>query len=326
MHFRQSSSVVTVESSDHDELSELHRPLPIEFARARSGPFFGSLATAQLGPLTVRVTRLDTPVVTRGAVPRGHCALVVALRCSSPTQWLGHDVDPGFQVFYPGGAEHAGHSHGDLLAAILLAPRLELADAFARETGCEWDEHTPRFLPSDPELRARLHRTVRRAAATVASAPAALDLPQPRLALADELMRGLARVLASAAPGNQREAPQGRSARVVVERADDALRSRIAEPVYVRELCEAAGVSERTLRAAFHQIYGLAPTRYLLLRRLHAVRRCLRDDDTSHSVSAVAHRFGFWELGRFAAQYRALFGELPSQTARGSRAPCAQSL
>jgi transcriptional regulator GlxA family with amidase domain len=42
-------------------------------------------------------------------------------------------------------------------------------------------------------------------------------------------------------------------------------------------------------------------------------------DSATANVSDIARRHGFLELGRFAAQYRAAFGEAPSATLR--RAP-----
>ena len=57
----------------------------------------------------------------------------------------------------------------------------------------------------------------------------------------------------------------------------------------------------------------MGPIRYLWLRRMHLARRALIcADPTKTTVTEVATQFGFWELGRFATSYRALFGQSPS--------------
>ena len=78
-------------------------------------------------------------------------------------------------------------------------------------------------------------------------------------------------------------------------------------------------VSERTLRDALNEVHGVSPQRYLLLRRIYEAHRALREGDRAGSVTDVALRFSFWELGRFAGHYRAAFGEPPSATLRAHR-------
>ena len=81
------------------------------------------------------------------------------------------------------------------------------------------------------------------------------------------------------------------------------------------ELCATLGVAERTLRTSCAQYLGMGPMSYLRLRRLKSVRRTLCSaSPADSSVAEIARRHGFTELGRFAAKYRQLFGELPSVT------------
>jgi AraC-like DNA-binding protein len=58
----------------------------------------------------------------------------------------------------------------------------------------------------------------------------------------------------------------------------------------------------------------------LLLRRMRLARQALGLgvlDATT--VTEIATRYGFWQFGRFAGEYKALFGESPSTTL--ARAP-----
>jgi AraC-like DNA-binding protein len=46
-------------------------------------------------------------------------------------------------------------------------------------------------------------------------------------------------------------------------------------PLFVNDVCRAAGVSERTLRNVFHEYVGVGPMRLLKVRQLHETRSAL---------------------------------------------------
>jgi AraC-like DNA-binding protein len=80
------------------------------------------------------------------------------------------------------------------------------------------------------------------------------------------------------------------------------------------------GISGRLLRSLCAKHLGMSGTCYIRLSRLSLVRRILRHADcAATTVSEVARRYGFHDLGRFAINYRRAFGELPFATLqRGS--------
>lgn len=106
---------------------------------------------------------------------------------------------------------------------------------------------------------------------------------------------------------------------LVFRRAEDFMRDNLQRQIYVQELCDTAGASERSLRYAFEELTGVSPSRYLSLMRLCEACRALSQADASRqSVKAVALSCGLWDLSRFADSYRRVFGELPRQTLQRS--------
>jgi AraC family ethanolamine operon transcriptional activator len=103
----------------------------------------------------------------------------------------------------------------------------------------------------------------------------------------------------------------------LVRRAEDYLRACLGEPLSLLDLCRELGVSERTLHYAFREVRGLSPMAYFRTCRLNAVRQELKSAPDRATVGEIARRWGFWHPGEFAAAYRRLFGELPSQTLTG---------
>jgi AraC family ethanolamine operon transcriptional activator len=91
-------------------------------------------------------------------------------------------------------------------------------------------------------------------------------------------------------------------------------------PLHLTALCEAAGCSAKTLEMLFRERLGQTPIRYLHRRRLWLAHRALLvADPRQTTVSEVVLDCGFWELGRFACAYCAMFGEKPSDTLRHKR-------
>ena len=82
----------------------------------------------------------------------------------------------------------------------------------------------------------------------------------------------------------------------------------------VSAICKSINCSISTLERAFREELGVGPKGYLLTQRLNGVRRDLLNANTEEKVSEIAIRWGFWHMGKFAADYRLAFGELPSQS------------
>lgn len=87
------------------------------------------------------------------------------------------------------------------------------------------------------------------------------------------------------------------------------------ERISISEICYHTSTSERTLERLFSSTIRISPKKYLSLYLLQEARLYfLKSDSSNTTVMSAAHKFGFSHMGQFAANYKKLFGELPSET------------
>jgi AraC-like DNA-binding protein len=155
----------------------------------------------------------------------------------------------------------------------------------------------------------KLHEMVGQVATTI---PEVLEVPEAARSLEQQLIHILVKCLTESVSVQMTSG--GHRHDKIIAKFKEYLEANPNVPLYLAEICAAIGAAERTLRIACEEHLGMGPIRYLALRRMNLVRRALLRADSSTTVTRIATDHGFWELGRFAVSYRALFGETPLVT------------
>lgn len=148
----------------------------------------------------------------------------------------------------------------------------------------------------------------------------AIQVPSGREATRDEaaanILGDLITALSDHSPVAARPNLRRAAARRAVDKAREYIEANLSGTIRVASMCRYSGTTHRTLERIFSRELGVSPKQYVMARRLNAVRRGLLvvGDEHDHPVTEVAQNHGFNHLGRFAADYRRLFGEYPRET------------
>lgn len=198
-------------------------------------------------------------------------------------------------------------------AFVSMRPELLMAhggEDAQRQQAAFWERR--RWFRAPPAIRSLIARSVERIVAQILRGDCAANghaLIQLQAELVEPFLWGF--MFDEHAPRERRSLPGA----LLVRRVEDWVDGQSPETIQIADLCRAMRVSRRTLQRSFTETLGMGPARYLALKRLAAVRAVLRQSDPlTTTVTDTAIRYGFWELGRFAKDYRRTFGESPSET------------
>jgi AraC-like DNA-binding protein len=169
-----------------------------------------------------------------------------------------------------------------------------------------------RITPT-PVAMAKLQSLHAAAGLLAEEAPTVIAHPEAARGLEQALIQAMIECLGDGEIWEDRAA--WRQHTTIMRRFHRVAEQHLDEPIYVAELCRELGISERSLRLCCLEHLGMSPKRYLLLRRIHLFRKALRESTQAQTtVTVIATRYGFWNFGRLAGEYKFLFGELPSAT------------
>ncbi|MEM9615654.1 MAG: helix-turn-helix domain-containing protein [Actinomycetota bacterium] len=276
------------------------------YEQVQPGDYSGSFLAAESAEVGVFVERTDRALHQEGAGPSGAVSAVV-LAEAPPTgaRANGQDFRAGDVLLVgPGGSYDAITGAGAAPAVFSLSidgrTTLPIAPLANRHAG------SVRRV-ADPVISDRFRQLTRHVVTSWEAAPGSVDVPD---AAVQVLMLDL---LTAARVGSEAR----RSSLELFRRARADMVADLTLSRPVNEIAAGLGVSRRTLEHAFDECVDMGPGRFRKLLRLNHARRLLTEGSSTVTQAAMAS--GLPHLGRFAADYRTHFGELPSNTGHPSR-------
>ncbi|ETF02004.1 AraC family transcriptional regulator [Advenella kashmirensis W13003] len=97
---------------------------------------------------------------------------------------------------------------------------------------------------------------------------------------------------------------------IAVERARAYILDQLEQSITLDKLAEASGLDRWQLCRDFRTLYGTSPYRYLIMRRLDAVRRLMM---SGQSIAESALSAGFFDQSHMARQFTSAYGVSPAR-------------
>jgi AraC family ethanolamine operon transcriptional activator len=305
--------VVVQDIDDPSDWEVASRPWELMAAPIGRGPFRNRKQVLVTPHMLLYRESFAGGVRVQGMSPAGMMGWTVPIRLGGGSRYWGAALhEQGIPTSLPGAVDaclDAGQEH------LIVLVRLDwLRGELDPETMLTLERHAAqRVLPATMRESGTLGGWLRRLLDRVHAAPQVLAHRDAVSTMERDLLGHLLRCLPLAVLGLQRDGATLRHRGF--ERAIEHLRVADLGTLSVPALCTQTGISQRTLEYAFRERFGASPMQFIRRMRFHAVRRALLAEDRPCStVTDMAMHFGFYQLGRFAREYRVIFDELPSTT------------
>jgi len=306
---------------DIDEFNQATAAWQVDFQQLDRGSLKCDLIQVSSADVLLSHTAFGRKIDQQGTAPVGSFTFAVPTPEAPRIVWRSRVVPPGSMIIYRPGSEIDGASRpGFEVATVSVA--CEAFEAACRETGrpnlIDFATRVDLVIPH-PTVLARFLSAMKLAARLAAEASSGASVPPNVVDLLSVLAPLAVKTLASSRPAPAQKTHPDRMR--ALSRALDFIHDHREEPITIKSLCDAAGVSERTLQYVFRERFDVTPKQFVTSNRLNAVRREFGRIGPSARITDIANRWGFWHMGQFAADYRRQFGELPSETLRRRRRP-----
>jgi AraC-like DNA-binding protein len=300
--------------TDPDEYAASIRATTAEVTITGRGPFAAKLIRIDLHRLWMQRFSDSLPRILHSAFLPERAIITFGTHPGPILLWGGAEMQPTKIMRHSESEDAFQQSSGCTDFGSMSLSTGELVYVGETIGGCDLQPPRDRkIVTPPPSAIARLQRLHAAAGLLAEDAPAIIAHPEAARGLEQALIEALVDCLREGEAREDRSAQRRHS--VIMRRFRRAAEENPDRPLYIPELCAAIGASHSTLRSCCQEQLGMSPKRYLMSRRMHLARRALRDSTPDMTtVTEIATQYGFWQFGRFAGEYKSLFGEWPSAT------------
>jgi len=303
--------------SDVDELSEATQPWDLRISQLQRGQFHAVREFVRAGELILYREHFSHRLLFNGTSPPGYVTFAICLSPQGSTIISGQPLGMDRIASTVQSSELDFSIPGDSNNLVMLVPessiRSYLEDRFPEQaisTGS---------LRIDPSAGSQILQLFNRPFNHYFNSPELLEDTDEIDAFESQVLGVLNRCITSLSDDDINfSGPRNwKTLLSAMEYLDATNKS-----VRIDQLASAIDINQRSLESLIKNLLGITPKRFEVIRRLNNAHRdlCRAEPDSTESVTKIASRWGFSELGRFAVEYRQLFGKKPSLTLKMPRA------
>lgn len=258
----------------------------------------------------------NLPRIVHSAAGAGRTGIMFRTKPGADLYWNRTEMTASSFIRLNEGHDGFQRSSGPVSFGGISLPFETLLSAVADISGHDLKRHPDRldFVPT-PTAVAKLHQLHAEAGDLAKNAPEVIACAGSARGLRQALIQAMIGCLST--PDTAEDVSAQRRHEKIMRQFFAMISEHPGEAIYIADICADLGVPERTLRFCCYETLGISPKQYLFRRRMQLAKQALRKaSGSATSVTAVACDLGFWNFGRFAVEYRRLFGESPSTTLR----------
>jgi AraC-like DNA-binding protein len=310
-----STTALSRSLSDVDEFRAFARPVGAEYLVTGKGRFSATVTKLELENVWAQCLSESRPRSWCQVYTQPRIGIFFQAAPAGVITYAGRELGENDIGFSRPGWDHWQRISGESQLAGFSLPQEFIAQQSSHLFGRDLTPCSDRVIATlPPPMMERLKRLHARLIKLANASPKLIAEPHVTKRLDAQLTEIFLECLDSGS--SETVHPGKRQQSSIVKRLYELGVERPDEPLCVMNACMILGVSARMLHRTCCEQLGMGPKRYLILRRFHMAHRALRSASLETSVTDIATRFGFWELGRFAVAYKTLFGESPSATLR----------
>lgn len=301
--------------TNFEEYQALARGWNLDFKKISAGSFLGSITMLDMEQVQVAKTWLSGTILQNGLTPPGYRTFVLPADDNQHFIWLNKKIDSTQLIVFPENNILDSVSP-DKFHVLTIAIKLELLDEIISKNGyLNLDKNlniSENTFPADKNFLLYIQSFIRILFKKLYSDPLAIYTPVFRQNVCNKLPEMMLRYLDRRELTSPEKLDRRRDFGTI--RAVEYVQRNAHKAIVISDLCEATGLSERSLEYGFQERFSLSPKKFIKGFKLNKVRQALTENHDEQKLSIIAKSYGFKHMGQFSADYKAMFDELPSET------------